>query len=177
MGQNPGLFIASVFATYFFPRKMKEKTWNLTISGLLWLRRQDSNLRPPGYELLWSSNPLQCKGFTHILPPKSGENQKAKQVCSPAQKRTFTEMGRNLGQSWFGQLNRCVAINKEKKSSVLPTPQRLDKQAVTKAFQIWVSNIILSYCWNLTPQPFGLFPIPHQIVPIRAKFFRDYQDI
>ena len=114
MGQNLGLFIASDFATYFFPRKMKEKTWNLSISGLLWLRRQDSNLRPPGYELLWGSYPLQCKGFAHILPPKIEENPKAKRVCSSAHKRTFTEMGRNLGQSWSEQLKKWYAETKKR---------------------------------------------------------------
>ena len=114
MGQNLGRKSDPLFASYFSPPKTKEKTWNLSISGLLWLRRQDSNLRPPGYELLWGSNPLQYKGFTHFLPPKIGENPKAKRVCSPAHERTFTEMGRNLGQRWFGCIKKWDAESKKR---------------------------------------------------------------
>ena len=43
-------------------------------------------------------NPLRCKGFTNVLPPKIRENPKANHVCPSAHNRTFTEMGRNLGQ-------------------------------------------------------------------------------
>ena len=114
MGQKVGRKSDLLFASYFFPPKTKEKTWNLAISGLLWLRRQDSNLRPPGYELLWGSNPLHYKDFSPVSPPKIGENPKAKQVCSPAKKRTFTEMGRNLGQSGFGCIKKWSAETKKR---------------------------------------------------------------
>ena len=119
MGQNLGLIIALDFASYIFSPKTKEKTWNLTISGLFWLRRQDSNLRPPGYELLWGLNPLQCKGFAHSLPQKIGENPKAGCVCFSANRRTFTEMGRNLGQSWFGVYQEMSRWIKEEDFSSL----------------------------------------------------------
>ena len=35
----------------FQPLKQKKSSETIVISELLWLRRQDSNLRPPGYEV------------------------------------------------------------------------------------------------------------------------------
>ena len=32
------------------PQKLEKPRYSIRIPGLLWLRRQDSNLRPPGYE-------------------------------------------------------------------------------------------------------------------------------
>ena len=134
MGQNLGRKFDPLFMSYLSPRKTKEKTWNLSISGLLWLRRQDSNLRPPGYELLWGPDPLQYKGFTHILPQKTGVNPKAKRVCSSTHKRTFTEMGRNLGQYWFCMYQEVVRWNKEEDFSPLHDPQLY--QALPEKYRI-----------------------------------------
>ena len=168
MGQNLGRKFDPLFASYFFPPKTKEKTWNLAISGLLWLRRQDSNLRPPGYELLWGSNPLQCNGFSHILPPKIGEKPKAGQVCSSAQKRTFTEMGRNLGQSWFGCIKKWYAETKKRifllcmiLDSVKPSPRSVvlylpsnTKSTHINLLSIW-SFFAYLCCWT-TRQPHAM---------------------
>ena len=57
---------------------------------------------------------MHCKGFTNVLPPKIGENPKAKRVCSPAHTRTFTEMGRNLGQSRFECIRKWYAESKKR---------------------------------------------------------------
>ena len=44
-------------------KKIKENTRFLSKSGVLWLRRQDSNLRPPGYELAMRVQSIGVQGF------------------------------------------------------------------------------------------------------------------
>ena len=49
--QNVPIYcFAHGFNTSFLPKKLEKHRISFEIRCFLWLRRQDSNLRPPGYE-------------------------------------------------------------------------------------------------------------------------------
>ena len=50
MGHGMGQVGSPERTPNFLTRIKKKNSRNRSISGVLWLRRQDSNLRPPGYE-------------------------------------------------------------------------------------------------------------------------------
>ena len=54
MGQNMGQTVSREIAEFFFelfnPQNARKSPEILRFQDFLWLRRQDSNLRPPGYE-------------------------------------------------------------------------------------------------------------------------------
>ena len=54
MGQNMGQTllweIANIFSELFGPKNARKSPEIVRFQDFLWLRRQDSNLRPPGYE-------------------------------------------------------------------------------------------------------------------------------
>ena len=68
-------------AHHIFCQKTKKKSWNLAISGLLWLRRQDLNLRPPGYELLSSRQTIALQGFCVHFRPQNREKPEGRIQC------------------------------------------------------------------------------------------------
>lgn len=59
------------------------------------MRRQDSNLRPPGYELRWVSPSAASQCFPDLFEPEMAQNPKVVPLRSTV---TFSNLGQGLGQ-------------------------------------------------------------------------------
>jgi len=76
MGQNMGQTVFCKFAEFFSElfnaQNARKSPEILRFQGFLWLRRQDSNLRPPGYELLKSVFSIAAVGLFALFHEKPG---------------------------------------------------------------------------------------------------------
>ena len=75
---------------------MKKKNSHLLVTVFLfWLRRQDSNLRPPGYELLKSVFSAAALGILALFQGKPGGRSPFRTVVSTL---CYPRMGQHMGQ-------------------------------------------------------------------------------
>ena len=87
MGQGLGQRISGKLPPNYFTLKEKSSE-TMVVSELLWLRRQDSNLRPPGYEYMnpvgkRPRNPTKNSPYSLFLPTirRPSSQNKSSQSC------------------------------------------------------------------------------------------------
>ena len=85
-------------------QKVQKNTWFHTKSGVLWLRRQDSNLRPPGYELLSSRQTLALQSFCVHFWPKNREKPEGRIQCIHG---VIFWYGSRCGSGKFARFGKC----------------------------------------------------------------------
>ena len=66
---SPRLSPTAISAASFYVKKLEKHRISYQNPAFLWLRRQDSNLRPPGYEAVSSTNRSHFGSDLCFLPP------------------------------------------------------------------------------------------------------------
>ena len=109
MGQTVSRKIAENFSELFDDQNTRKSPKILRFQDFLWLRRQDSNLRPPGYELLKSVFSIAVLGVLSLFREKPGGHSPLQTVLSTL---CFPRMGQRMGQTIFQSFShRTVWIN------------------------------------------------------------------
>ena len=103
-------------------KKIKENTRFLSKSGVLWLRRQDSNLRPPGYELAMRVQSVGEQGFHGTFRAKKRRKPGGR---STKLNRLFDRCPPLWVSFWVKRGSRVWAVPAAEKSKTVPLKQRI----------------------------------------------------